>query len=182
MFGIDLAVLVVVGMVLAAAASSYAMYEQGQQQKKAAKYNAKVMEQRALNERRAAQAKADDIRHRNLAALSEMTAKAGASGIALAPGTSPLVALSYNARELELDALRAEWEGNVSSDATLSGASMSRWQGESAARSSNIQAGTTLLSGVSGAGQTYAKGSTGGTWQKSSAGYSSNYNNWGSYL
>ncbi len=155
-FGISsVVVAMVVVAVVAAAASAYASYAMGQQQKKAAKRNAQMMERKAALQRQVGQSRADDIRERNRQMLAANAANAAAGGTEVAPGTSPLAAMSYTAREAELDALRAEWSGDAESEASMADAGMQRFQGRVAEYGANLQAGTTLLSGVSSAGRMY---------------------------
>jgi hypothetical protein len=139
---------VAVAAVAASAMSAYGMYQQGQTQKKVMKYNAEVAEEQAKMQKMVAADRAADIRARNRRMIAAETARASASGLALEPGTSPMAVLAYDAREGELDALRAEWSGDASARATTAEASMMRLRGRHAAEAANWQAGTTILGGV----------------------------------
>jgi hypothetical protein len=145
----------VVMMVVAAAASAYMQYQMGQQQKKAAKFQSQMYERQAALQKQVGQSKADDIRARNRRMLAGIEAQAGASGVEMAPGTSPLAVMAYSAREAELDALRAQWGGDASAEASFADARMARFQGRNAEYGATMGAGTTLLSGASSAARTY---------------------------
>lgn len=152
MFGIDLivyaAIAAIVISVAAAGASAYMQYQQGQQQKKVAKYNAEVMANQAERQKQLAGARAEDIRQRNRVMLAREEAAAGASGLAAEPGTSPLAVMAYDAREGELDALRAQWYGDTNAEAATANARMQRFSGANAAYAGSYGAGTTLLGGA----------------------------------
>jgi hypothetical protein len=147
-------VAMVVVMVMAAAAAAYMQYQMGQQQKKAAKANAQMLERQATLKRQIGQSRAEDIRDQNRRMLAAQQANAAAGGVDIAPGTSPLAVLSYNARAAEVDALRAEWSGDADAEASTANANMARFQGRVAEYNGTVGAGTTLLSGLSSAGRT----------------------------
>lgn len=144
--------IVAVAALAASAAGAYMQYQQGQQQKKVAKYNAENMANQAERQKQLAATRAEDIRQRNRVMLAREEAAAGASGLAAEPGTSPLAVMAYDAREGELDALRAQWYGDVNAEALTANARMQRFGGANAAYAANWGAGTTLLGGVAQAG------------------------------
>jgi hypothetical protein len=69
-----------------------------------------------------------------------------------------MAVLAYDAREGELDALRAEWSGDANARATTAEASMMRMRGRHAAEAANWQAGSTILGGLGQATSTMASG------------------------
>jgi Tfp pilus assembly protein PilE len=182
-----IAVVAVVATVASTAVSAYAMYEQGQQQKKAAKAQAEMLDQQATMAKNAADARARDIRERNRRILATARANAGASGIALTAGTSPLAVLAYDAKEGELEALRAQYGGDVEAAGLSAQARMTRFAGKNAEYAANIGAGTTLISGLAsasggayniyrpGGGATVSAGRTEGAYQSYRAGERARY-------
>jgi len=145
------AIIAVVATVAATAVSAYAQYEQGQQAKKAAKSQTEMAEYNATLARQAGESRARDVRERNRRILATARANAGASGVALTPGTSPLAVLAYDAKEGELDALRAQYSGDVEAAGLSAQARMHRFAGKEAEHAGLVGAGTTLLSGLASA-------------------------------
>lgn len=164
--GLDIATIALIGLavtIAATAASAYMQYEKGQQEKKVAKYQARTAEQQAAYARQAAEARSRDLRERNRRIMATARANAGASGIALTAGTSPLAVLAYNAREGELDAQRAIYSGEVDASGMSGQAKLMQWSGKNAEASANAGAGTTLLSGLGSAAGGYATKGGGAT-------------------
>src|SRR5262245_32862937 len=104
--------IVAVAAIAAASIGAYAQVQSGKAQNKIGQSNAEVAAEQAKMQKMSAASRAEDIRERNRRMIAAETARASASGIALEPGTSPMAVLAYDAREGELDALRAEWSGD----------------------------------------------------------------------
>ena len=129
--------------VVAAAGAAYS----GVQQNNAAKYNASVQE---------AQAKAVDTRTResirrqriqNQAIMAAQRTSALSSGVE--ESGSSLLTLMENSNRLEKNIADIATQGNAAQYAALNQATLARMQGKTAQTSGYIQAGSTLLSGVS---------------------------------
>jgi hypothetical protein len=145
---------VLVVTVAAAALSAYATYEQGQAQKKAYKYNAKVAENQAKIAQQQQDYAAKQQRERDRRAMAQARAAQGVSGVAVGEGSSLLVDIE-NAREAEKAAQAAKYTGQAQVSNILAGGELSRFQAGVAGRQGTIGAGATLLSGVAQAGGTY---------------------------
>lgn len=147
--------LVIPLLVASTAVSAGGAIYQGQQQKKAAEFNAQVAERNAV----AAQNKAkyDEGIHRDRvkALLSKQRAIIGKSGLQLEG--SPLLALLDTTEQGELDALAIRHGGDVQAARYRSSATASRMQGSAARTGSYLKAGSTLLSGAASAGLASSK-------------------------
>jgi len=129
--------------VVAAAGAAYS----GIKQNEAAKYNASMQE---------ASAKATDTQTResirrqrvqNQAILAAQRTSALSSGVE--ESGSSLLTLMENSNRLEKNIADIATQGNAAQYAALNQATLSRMQGKTAQTSGYIQAGSTLLSGVS---------------------------------
>ena len=143
--------------IAAAAASAYASYEGGRQQKKAADFNAKTQEGNARLARQAAEAKAEQYREageRRMASIRQQYAKAGVEPDA---GT-PLTVLMDSASELAKDELRIRSGGENQAWNFLSESELQRSSGKSAMQGGYIGAGASLLGGAARAYGTYSAG------------------------
>ena len=138
------------GAIIAAAAAAVsaagAVYS-GEQQKKAADYNASMQE---------AQAKAVDtqtreaIRRQRIQNQSIMAAqRTSALSSGVEESGSSLLTLMENANRLEKNIADIATQGNAAQYAALNQATLARMQGKNAQTSGYIQAGSTLLSGAS---------------------------------
>jgi len=140
--------------IAATAAATYMQYEQQQQsakaQRNASRYNAQVAENNATLSRQAGDARADDIRERTRRLQATARANAGASGIDVTPGSSPLEVLAYNARQGELDALRAEYSGEIGAQGDEATATL-RFEGANAISTGKAQGASTILAGIGSA-------------------------------
>lgn len=139
----------------AAAVSAAGAVYSGEQQKKAADYNASMQE---------AQAKAVDTQTReairrqriqNQSILAAQRTSALSSGVE--ESGSSLLALMENSKRLEMNIADIATHGNAAQYAALNKATLSRLQGQTAQTSGYINAGSTLLSGASNAYSIYKK-------------------------
>lgn len=161
--GYELSALAIVGIVatvVSTAVTAYGMYQQGQQQKAAGKYNAKVAENQATAAKQAAAVREEQHRERVRRLAGTQRAVSGASGIEEAG--SPLLVMADTLEQAELDAQRIRYGGEVSATGFESQARLARFQGDQAARAGTIGAGSTLLSGAASAARVYGGGSGGG--------------------
>jgi hypothetical protein len=152
-------------MAVSAAMSAYGQYQQGQAAaaegeaaQGMAEYNAKLQEREAQQ----IEAKTAYDQRREAAAadrrMSSLRAGFGASGIVSTEGT-PLLIQATQAAESEMDNLMIGYEGQQQAQASRSGASLSRLEGDIARQKgrnqrtgSFIGAGSTLLSGFGSMG------------------------------
>lgn len=164
--------------VLAAAASAYAQYEQGQAQQQAARYNAKIAEQQAQSAAQMAKAQADQQREQYRRQIATNRAATGAAGVS--DVGSPLLLEADNATQAELNARMTEYGGQIRAQGFRSEIPLLRFQGRQAAAAGTIGAGATLLSGVASAGVGYYGAtqraprigtSSTGAWSVGSGGY-----------
>lgn len=139
----------------AAAISAAGSVYSGEQQKKAANYNALMQEE---------QAKAVDtqtreaIRRQRIQNQSIMAAqRTSALSSGVEESGSSLLTLLENSNRLEKNIADIATQGNASQYAALNQATLSRLQGQTAQTSGYITAGSTLLSGASDAYSIYKK-------------------------
>ena len=151
----------VVVAVLAAAVSAYASYEQGQTAQATAKFNKKQAENAALAQRQAAQIEAENKREegRRFAAIAR--ANIGGAGVMPTEGTPLLVELE-NAEKIKLNEARILYAGEVGAQQFQNEAAITSFIGRRQARTSYIQAGASLLSGVAAGAGGYARAGGGG--------------------
>lgn len=161
-------------MLVLAAVAAYAAYEQGQQAQEVQKYNAKVQENRAIEETQRAAFDAQRSREQSRRILANQRAVYGSSGVDVAAG-SPLLVMADSAKQAELDAQVILSGGQARASDAWARANIARYQGKAAAQAGTINAGTTLLSGATRAYGTYAGTGGGGgggsmvDWSGSSA-------------
>jgi hypothetical protein len=134
-----------IGMAIVAAGTVYS----GIQQKKAADYNAKVLDNQA--HATAQKAKYDEALHRERVRkiLSRQRAVIGKSGVELAG--SSLLALEDTAKQGEMDALAIRHGGSVQEARARSASQLEKIQGRTALTGSVIGATGSLLTGAAGA-------------------------------
>ena len=130
-----------------AAVSAYLQYEQAEQQAQVQKYNAKVGENRAIEERQRAAFAAEQQREENRRVLGRQRALYGQAGVDVNAG-SPLLVMADTARQAELDAQIILSGGQSRASAAEAQARLSRYGAGAAQRAGYIGAGTTLLSGA----------------------------------
>lgn len=140
------AILAIIGAVVGAAGAVYS----GQQQQKAAKYNADVNQKNAEQARQQAMFDAEQTRAQNRKLLGAQRAAASASGLDPDSG-SMLDVQQDSAIQGELEALTNIYTGRTSANASLAKARLNRMEGNAAVTSSYFSAGASLLSGASSA-------------------------------
>ena len=133
--------------VAATAASTYAAYEGGRQQKKAADLSAKLAERDAENARAAARIRAENYAEEARRRMATMRAGYAASGVTM-EGT-PLLVMMETAREVEKDIQRIKWGGEAQASAFEGEAGLQRMIGKQAYQTGIMGAGTSLLTGAS---------------------------------
>ena len=156
------AIVAIVAAIAAAAVSAYGAYEAGQTQQKIGKFNAKVAENAAQAKRDAARIEAQNKREQYASILAASRAGVGAAGVMPTEG-SPLLVAMDDAANAKLNEARIIYSGEVGARAQESEAIVQRFIGKKAAQQGVIQAGASLLSGVSGAYGSYARYSAGRT-------------------
>ena len=134
-------------MVAATAASTYAAYEGGRQQKKAAETSATLAERDAENQRAAAKIRAENYAEEARRRMATMRAGYAASGVTM-EGT-PLLVMMETAREVEKDIQRIKWGGEAQAAAFEGEAGLQRMIGKQAYQQGIMGAGTSLLTGAS---------------------------------
>lgn len=140
--------------------SAVGKYQEGKQAKQAHDYNAEVAEQKAEYEEAQARKRWKRLMGTQLALYAK-------AGVDISSG-SPLLILSSQAGEAELEALNIRYAGENE-------ASMQRWYGKKAKRAGEIAAWSTLLTGVGGYTARYGGGSGGSTQSSQSSSSESNY-------
>jgi hypothetical protein len=139
-------------MVAGAAIAAYGSYQQGQQQKKAMEYSAKVDQQNALIAESDARAQSVQQDRENRLRIGAMRANMGASG---GSGGSALDVLGDVAAQGELQKQFIMYSGAQQSRGYNNSAALDKFQGKAAAQSGTLRAGAELLSGAGAAGGAY---------------------------
>lgn len=133
--------------VMSAVMTAVSAIQQGEAAEEQAEYQAKVAENNALAARQ--QAEFDERQHREKArlALSQQRARAAKSGV-LAEG-SPLFFNADTGEEAEIGALNIRRGGQLRANDYQSQAALGRFRGASARQQGYMQAGSSLLGGMS---------------------------------
>lgn len=132
---------------------------EGQAAQQQADFNAGAARTEAAQTRDQAAIEEGQIRERARLILGDQRARIGASGVVLEG--SPLDALSYNAGQLELEALNARYTGDVRARSLENQARGYGYQGQVAQTGAQSRAGVALLTGETAARSAYAQGITG---------------------
>jgi len=130
------------------AVAVYGTYQQGQAQKKALTYNARVAEQNAEIARQQATLRASQQDRLNRLRMGSIRAAAGASG-GVANEGSIIDILADQAIQGELQKQEILYEGELKARGFDASATLSIMEGSAAGKASTIGAGSALLSGVS---------------------------------
>ncbi|HXG17186.1 MAG TPA: hypothetical protein VNK50_13120 [Calidithermus sp.] len=131
----------------ATALTAYGVYQQGQAQAAAMRYNARLAEQQALASRQAAAFEAERARERSRRLLARARAIYGTTGVEVNEG-SPLLVLADSARQAELEAQTIQYGGELRARQAQGQANLESFQARLASRAGTIGAGATLLSGA----------------------------------
>jgi Flp pilus assembly protein TadB len=145
---------VVIG-VAAAGASAYASYEQAEQQKKSAKYNQRVAENQAAQAKEQGKLAAESERDRQRRLLATQHVRQAASGVLTTEG-SPLVVQADSVRQGQRDLQLIEYGTDVRATGWSAEAELQRGQASWYRKAGAINAGVSLLGGVSSAAGQYA--------------------------
>lgn len=146
----------IAGTALASAGSLFAGYQgmqAGNYSATVAKNNATAAEQKAGFEAGLIRERGDDTVSAGVAALGKSGVDPGASGSAAA-------VIGKSAENAEMDALAALYSGRIDANAQRAAAKLYKSQGRQAMVAGVINAGSTLLTGLSrpGGGSTYGQG------------------------
>ena len=158
----------IIGIVSALASATTAVMA-GNEQKKQGEYNAKVLAEQAKAEQQKADYEASLLK-RNAEKLKARQRHAYlSSGVDVSEGT-PLIVMSEQAKELEMDAMAIRYGGNVEAARARQAARYSRYQGKSGQRAGYWNAGSSLLTGMGRAASSAGSFKGGGTntdpWSK----------------
>lgn len=162
------------------AVAAYGAYQQGQQQKKIADYNAKVGEVNAAEAIQRGALAADQQRAKVRQILSTQRAVMGASGAEVGSGTLGKVLEQtstlgeLDARQIEVDAQREAWGLRTQG-------ALGRFEGEVVAQAGSLNAFGSLLTGGAQAYGIYSKRPQGQSAYPQSVGVIQNYNAMGGY-
>jgi len=132
------------------ALTAYGQHEAGQAAKATGKYNAKLAENEAIAKEQQAHIESMQMQKQKERLQAAQRAGFAKSGAVITKGT-PLLLMAEQAGIAELDILNQQRNRALEATALRSEASLSKFQGKQAAKAANIQAGTTLLGGLSGA-------------------------------
>lgn len=137
-----------VAAVAGAATTAYASIEQGEQQKAAADYNARIAENNAAYQNDAAVAQAEKIRKVGAEQQAQAAAGLAASGVKLGEGSAVDInrTIGQNTEQDAFNALLSGQRATASGDQT---ASLLRTSGDNAVSNSYIGAGATVLGSAS---------------------------------
>lgn len=144
----------IVATVAAAGVGAYASYAQGQAQKEASEFNAKVAENNAMAAEQQGQFDAQQIRDKNRRLVASQRAAYAASGVDPNSG-SPLDVYRDTKISGELEALTAIYTGRTSANAQTAQASLDRARANSASNAGTLGAASSLLGGAVSATGTY---------------------------
>ncbi len=142
--GIETAFLAIVAA--ATAVSAYGSIQAGKEAKFAGEMSAQIGEQEAVVQEQQAGVEADAIRDRNDRLAASQRTSFLKSGITLDGTASDVMYDSALAGELE--ALSAVYRGSVGANFSRKDAAISRYSGQAAARSYNLQAAGSILQGA----------------------------------
>jgi hypothetical protein len=136
----------IIGVVGSLASATTAVMA-GNEAKKQGEYNAKVLAEQAKAEQQKADYEASLLK-RNAEKLKARQRHAYlSSGVDVSEGT-PLIVMSEQAKELEMDAMAIRYGGNVEAARARQAAKYSKYQGSAAQRAGYWNAGSSLLTGM----------------------------------
>lgn len=140
-----MAALLLAGAVLGAVSS----IQQGQAQKKANRFNAKMLDLQAKRTRIATTDKVTQFRQESGRIMETIKSQSAASGVRMT-GT-PLEVLAESAVNAELDALNLQFEGDMESARLKLEARHQRRAGTGAARAGVMGGASSIIGGIAGA-------------------------------
>jgi len=121
---------------------------QGQQQAQMAEYQAKAIEQQRQAEAQASAYEAQREKRKQDLLAANARAQVGASGVALEG--SPTEVLLANARENQMDIEAIKYGSQLKQNALTTQAAITRYGGKQAKAAGIINAGSAVISGISG--------------------------------
>lgn len=148
-----------IAAVAGAAVSAYGAVKQGQAQKEANEYNARIAEENAAAAKKKAEYDAETSALEWKQLLGKQAALYSKAGVDISSG-SPLLTMSFQAEQAERDRQAILYEGKTSSESALSQASLFRFYGSNASAASTYSATSSLLSSLA---NTYTSSKTTGT-------------------
>ena len=152
MSGVEAAVIAV--SVAAAAAQAYSIYQTGQSQAAAARYNRQVAQNQATLARQQAALEEETTREKQRRFMAAQRAAFGAAGVT--EEGSPLLVMADTARQAERDLQLIRYGGEVSAAGFEAQAGLQRFYARQAERTGAIGAGVSLLGNVANiASQSY---------------------------
>jgi hypothetical protein len=143
------------------ALSAYGTYQAGQAQKAMANYNARLANNEAIAREQATKAETERMRDENRRIRASQEAGYSASGAMASSGT-PLLVMAEEAGKMEMDVMNMQRTGAMQAQASRAQAKLDKYSGKMAARSANIGAGATLLTGTGSAAMSYSAAKTTG--------------------
>jgi hypothetical protein len=138
---------VVAVTVVGTAVAAYGQHEAGQASKATGKYNAKLAENEAKATEQKAHVESQQMQRNKERLIASQRAGFAKGGAAITTGT-PLLLMAEQAGNAELDILNLQRNRAMEATALKSEATLSKFKGKQAARSANIQAGTTVIGGA----------------------------------
>ena len=129
-----------------AAVSALGESAQGRAGKAEANFSAAIQKQQAANTQQVAAVNERDFRRQQSRVMAARRAARGASGVSSDTG-SPLLADADMAREIELQAQRIRYGGQVESQRLNQQAALTKMAGKNAEQAGYLRAGSSLLTG-----------------------------------
>ena len=137
---------------------AYSSYQQGKSAEAAGKVNAALAQREADQQRQAGQLEAERMRRERIRLAATQRAGFAKSGVT-SEGT-PLQVMIQSAADEELNAQMTQYNAGIGAMRSGSEASIYKAQGVAAKRAGTLQAGSSLLSGVSQAAYIRAAGAS----------------------
>lgn len=146
------AIIAAIAAVAGTAVSASAAAQAGEQQKKSADYQSKVLAQRALEAQQEAglAAAAQDTQATRI--ISSIRASAAASGVDVASG-SPLVVKDTSSEQAQLNEMYTRYAGNLQASGFAAQSALTEWGGKNARTAGYITAGGDVVNGIGGLGR-----------------------------
>ena len=143
---------------------AFGQYQSGRAQNDMARYNAALLEQRALATEMAMRSETELMTERARGLKASQQVAFAKSGAAITSGT-PLLVMVEQAADMERDILEQRRTRTIEAMQLRQGAAMKRYEGRMAKRAGTVGAFTTLLGGVANIGLAggFSGGGGGGT-------------------
>lgn len=141
-------------MVASAAVSAYGSYKQGKQEKEAANANAEIERQNAAAAQKKAEYDAETSALEWKQLMGKQKAMYAKAGVDIASG-SPLLTRAFEAEQAERDRQAILYNGRTASESANARAALYKKTGSDAYKAGQVQAGSTFLSSVAKAYDSY---------------------------